>query len=240
MADIAFLLLIFFLVTTTLDNEQGIMRLLPPPIPPDENLPEVKQRNVYIVLVNGNDDLLVESKPMEITELKDGAKRFLQADGVFSDRPIDEDLPMRRWVRKSDLEPRLKELQATLASAPEDKKGDVENAIKSVEKKLNAIELLKRDYKELPGSALISLQNDNGTSYSRYIEVQNELEAAVAELRNETAERYFGVTYDELEERVKSGDAVSKQEAKDMILAVRQVFPQRVSEAEPRQSVSYN
>ena len=58
MADIAFLLLIFFLVTTTMDTDTGLLRRLPPP---PEDQPEdidVKQRNIFEVLVNANDQLL--------------------------------------------------------------------------------------------------------------------------------------------------------------------------------------
>ena len=77
MADIAFLLLIFFLVTTTMDQDVGILRQLPPPVPDDmEKPPEVKERNVYEVLVNSRNQLLVEGEPMDITNLKQGAIEF--------------------------------------------------------------------------------------------------------------------------------------------------------------------
>jgi len=77
MADIAFLLLIFFLVTTTMDVDTGIIRRLPPPPDPEVKPPEVKDRNVFNVLVNKNDRLLVDGKPGDIRLLKDQAKEFL-------------------------------------------------------------------------------------------------------------------------------------------------------------------
>ena len=67
---------------------------------------------------------------------------------------------------------------------------------------------------------VISLQNDRGSSYQAYISVQNELVAAYNELRDELAQEKFGVTYAEL------NDAQQK--------AVREVYPQRISEAEPK------
>lgn len=77
MADIAFLLLIFFLVTTTMDIDTGITRRLPPPIDnPDENI-DVKDRNVLKILVNSHDMLLVDGKPGNIATLKDKAKDFM-------------------------------------------------------------------------------------------------------------------------------------------------------------------
>ncbi|HQO49282.1 MAG TPA: biopolymer transporter ExbD, partial [Bacteroidales bacterium] len=76
MADIAFLLLIFFLVTTTMDVDTGITRRLPPPIDKPEDV-DVRKRNVLNVLVNKNDMLLVDGRPGDISTLKDVAKRFM-------------------------------------------------------------------------------------------------------------------------------------------------------------------
>ncbi len=71
MADIAFLLLIFFLVTTTMDVDTGITRLLPP-IPEDEQDTEVdvKERNVLVVLINRDDQLMVGGEVMDLQSLK--------------------------------------------------------------------------------------------------------------------------------------------------------------------------
>lgn len=79
MADIAFLLLIFWLVTTTIDSDEGVKRQLPPPVPPDMEQQEVKDGDVYNVRTNFRDELLVEKEVMSISQLKDGAKDFLIA-----------------------------------------------------------------------------------------------------------------------------------------------------------------
>ncbi len=77
MADIAFLLLIFFLVTTTMDVDTGITRMLPPPVEnPDKNI-DVKDRNVLKILVNSHDLLLVDGKPGNINTLADKVKDFM-------------------------------------------------------------------------------------------------------------------------------------------------------------------
>ena len=74
MADIAFLLLIFWLVTTTIDSDEGIKRQLPPPLPPDIDVPQAKEQNVFNVKVNFLDQLLVEGETVhregQISRLK--------------------------------------------------------------------------------------------------------------------------------------------------------------------------
>ena len=72
MADIAFLLLIFFLVTTTIETDSGINRKLPPM---DEMIdpPIIKERNIFTVVVNKNNQLLVEEKPMNISDIRSAA-----------------------------------------------------------------------------------------------------------------------------------------------------------------------
>jgi len=175
MADIAFLLLIFFLVTTTMDVDTGIARQLPP-IPDKEadTDAEVKERNIFAVLINAQDRLLVNGRPMEVSELREKAKEFIKSN------PNDETLP------------EMEEIQ-----------------INGINKTV------------LVSAGIISLRNDRGTTYGRYIEVQNELVAAYNELRNEAAFEYFGKrTYDELNE--------------DQQTAVREIYPQRISEAEPK------
>jgi biopolymer transport protein ExbD len=77
MADIAFLLLIFFLVTTTMDVDTGITRRLPPPVEKDIIDIPVKDRNVMKVLVNSQDRLMVNGKAADVSMLKDLAKNFM-------------------------------------------------------------------------------------------------------------------------------------------------------------------
>lgn len=82
MADIAFLLLIFFLVTTTMDRDEGIpVRLTPWSDEPQTDIKDIRQKNILEVLVNINDELLVEGDYMRITELRQAAKDFIDNNG---------------------------------------------------------------------------------------------------------------------------------------------------------------
>ncbi len=177
MADIAFLLLVFFLVTTTMDTDLGLSRLLPPPLPEDmPKPPEIKQRNIFEVLVNSNDQLLVEGEIMQVAELTETAKEFIA-------NPNDDVKLPAKILKEVDF--------------------------------FGNVEVSKQ---------VISLQNDNGTSYNMYIQVQNELARAYNELRNELAMEKFGKTYDYFLET----------KDKDKVKAIRKIYPQRISEAEPK------
>ena len=87
MADISFLLLIFFLVTTTMDVDSGITRRLPPPVENPEMDVKVKERNIMNVMINKYDKMLVNGKPGDIATLKDMTKEFI------TPRPNDEKAP---------------------------------------------------------------------------------------------------------------------------------------------------
>ena len=193
MADIAFLLLIFFLVTTTMDTDTGLIRRLPPPpdeIPKDND--KIKQRNIFEILVNANDQLLVEGDYIQVTELREKAKEFIKSSPSYPN--------------VSDAS------NAANPNMPEFKTEEIP-VFGNI----------------LVSKQIISLQNDNGTSYEMYIKVQNELVGAYNELRNEMAQQKFGKSYDEL-----SQQAGSSESAKEKMRAIKKMYPQRISEAEPK------
>lgn len=77
MADIAFLLLIFFLVTTTINVDTGIGMTLPPKLKPNQDPPPVKDRNLLRVLVNAQGDVLVEGEPARVAQIRDRTKKHV-------------------------------------------------------------------------------------------------------------------------------------------------------------------
>lgn len=81
MADIAFLLLIFFLVTTTLNVDSGISKKLSEKPPPDYKPPIIKEKNIFEVNINRNNELLVEGELMDIKDLKEAAIEFIDNGG---------------------------------------------------------------------------------------------------------------------------------------------------------------
>lgn len=90
MADIAFLLLIFFLVTTSIDSDKGIAIKLPPKLDKTQVLQKIHERNIFEVLINSQNQLLVEGEYMELSALCDAAKRFIsnkEGNPALSERP---------------------------------------------------------------------------------------------------------------------------------------------------------
>lgn len=91
MADIAFLLLIFFLVTTSIDSDKGLTMTLPPPVKKDVPIVPQKERNVLEVLINSQNQLLVENNWMNMDDLCETTKKFITNEGKdpnSSENPI--------------------------------------------------------------------------------------------------------------------------------------------------------
>lgn len=173
MADIAFLLLIFFLVTTTMNTDTGLQRRLPPWTQEQKAQDQdVNQRNVLQVLVNGRDWLMVNGQRIDVTQLREKVIEFVEnpqnnaslSEHIVKNIPLVGNVPVSKGV--------------------------------------------------------ISLQNDRGTSYKMYMEVQNEIVAAYNVLRNKASQDRFGKKFDLLTD--------DEQEA------IKKIYPQQISEANPR------
>ena len=89
MADISFLLLIFFLVTTSMDVNQGLARRLPPPIPPDQKVEDtdINKRNLFVVKINWENKLLVQGQELDVRQLRAKAKEFIVNAEDAADMP---------------------------------------------------------------------------------------------------------------------------------------------------------
>ncbi len=242
MADIAFLLLVFFLVVTTMNTDQGMTRLLPPPVIDIHHDLPIRERDVYEVLVNLNNELFVEGNSLDVSKLKEGAKNFLMSNGDNVLVPLSapkDDFPIRKTLDRDSVNRSATALEQLIQEMKKEKNALVDMATrlemeKSIKNTQSALDKTKAkqyafeifgDYAPLPGMALISMQNDNATAYDTYVTVNNELEAAVRELRDEVSLKKFGVTFNKL----RADDEVDKKK----ILAIRELYPQRISEAEP-------
>ena len=95
MADISFLLLIFFLVTTSMDVNQGLARRLPAPIPPDQKVEDkdISKRNLMMVKINSSNQQMVQGQLMDVKQLCEKAKEFIknEQDNEFLPKLFEED-----------------------------------------------------------------------------------------------------------------------------------------------------
>ena len=90
MADVAFLLLIFFLVATTMDIDSGLNRVLPPWSEKQTEAPDIKERNLMLVHVNKYDQIAVQGELVQVSQLKDRAKEWVL------NRENDKNLPEKK------------------------------------------------------------------------------------------------------------------------------------------------
>lgn len=96
MADISFLLLIFFLVTTSMDVNQGLARRLPAISNEQVDKPQdINRRNFFYVKINSQNELLVQGEPLDIKQLREKAKEFIENPDNASHLPVktEEDIP---------------------------------------------------------------------------------------------------------------------------------------------------
>ena len=175
-ADMAFILLIFFLTATSMNTDKGLARQLPPPVPDELKNQEsdIKMRNVLRILINSQNKISCQGEYIDVKLLKNKAKEFIVNKNNSSDMP--------QKVLLKDV-PFLGDIMATK-------------------------------------NHVVSLQSDRGTEYKVYIDVQNEIVAAYNEIRDEFSLEHFNKKYVELDD--------------DHQKSVRAVFPQKISEAEPR------
>lgn len=191
MADIAFLLLIFFLVTTTIETDAGLDRMLPPMEPPDDEV-IIKEKNIFQVLINKDGRLLADDNVLELKDLRAKAIEFLDNNGDGT---------------------------CTFCKGKKDPESS-----------------------DNPNKAIISLKNDRETKYGTYITVQNELVGAYRELRDRESTRLFKRTYADLEstyldpQTKESLGETEYEELKAKVLRIKELFPQKLSEAETSSS----
>ena len=188
MADIAFLLLIFFLVTTTIETDSGINRKLPPWQDEEVEPPVIKQKNIFQVIVNRNNQLLVEDELRELENLRQAAVDFLDNGGGVG-----------------------QEACSYCQGA-----GDPSSS-------------------DNPVKAVIMLVNDRNTEYGTYIAVQNELVAAYNQLRDREAQRLFNKPFTQMEREFNDPNYNGNKEVlKERLEQIRDMWPQKLSEAEPK------
>ena len=169
MADIAFLLLIFFLVTTTINPDKGIYMQLPPKLEEDNEPPEINQRNLLNILVNEQGQVLVDNELTQISQIRDLVKRHITNNGQNPELSVS------------------------------------------------------------PDKAVTSFKTKRGLPYATYIEVLDEIKSAYNEVRDEEAQREFGMDYLTYRSRLGQDEQTGERDEDE----IADKYPLKISLAEP-------
>lgn len=245
MADIAFLLLIFFLVTTTMDKDMAYMRAIPKRIEnPEPPLP-IEKRNICLILANSQNQLMVRGELMtDPDEISEKVKEFYTANEKVND-PKNK-FPMYSTISMSQIEQKIlqaeKELEETentpdvMPEIVEFKQAQWDKWVKKKE----ALEMLgKPQLREIHFQAHVRIEVQKNTSYELFTKIHSELREAIFDLRDEVANDLFGESYGVIHKRYISNEGdkdkqVEASEDKKKIDLLKILYPDRFIEVTPK------
>lgn len=218
-ADIAFILLAFIIIATTLEKESGLPAVLPQKRDNKVDPPKANERNILEILVNSNDQLMIEGEwDKEVEDIKGVVKTFMENPDNL------ENMPRMEEVSEALCRQKIGELMAQIKVASIAEKGILNKAKEKWEDKLEATKLVGT-YRTVNKAATIAIQYDKSTSYGTYLTVRDKIMSGLNELRDELATEKFGISYGALES---IRTEVKTEEDKAKIRAIRQVYPQKI------------
>lgn len=218
MADIAFLLLIFFLITTTMNFPKALEERLPQKVPPTIEPPLVKSENVLEILANANDDILIEGQPGKVEEIKDKVIEFYQ-------HPIGtREMPAIKQVTLSSAEAMVNKYTSMASAYPDNIY--IQDSLNLLERQLVAVKAIGT-YNQITKDAMVTIQLDNATKFKTYLSVLDEIMAGLNELRNELSKEKFNVPYSKIE-KSKVAEDVEK------VKILQTVYPKNIMKQKSR------
>lgn len=236
MADIAFLLLIFFLVTTTMDKDQAYIRSIPKKIlVPIEPTP-VQQRNILAIKANNLNQLMVRDEIIsDPDKISDKILEFYRANEKVN--VGENNFPLYGRTSLDVVNANIKNLEAE-AERLEDENFPSEQIefkyaqLKEWEKKKSAMKLYgSNELPEIDGAANIRIEVQSATDYSLFAKIQTEIEEAIYELRDGEAKRLFGEPYGVIKKRFNQDE---NNEDKRKLELLEILYPARVIEVTPK------
>jgi len=215
MADIAFLLLIFFLITTTMNLPQVHEERLPQKSDVEFLLNE---RNVLQIMANKNDKIGIEGEFAEIEDIQQAVKNF------YEHKPGAANMPEYVEVNRKICEDTLEKLDIALQAYPDAALFKIEQG--AWQRRLDACIAFGGGFKTLPNTATVSIQLDNATKYETYMSVLDQIMQGLNTLRDSLSQDKFGISFDKLNNKVESD--------KQKISAIRQVYPKKIMKEKNR------
>lgn len=245
MADIAFLLLIFFLVTTTMDKDTAYVRSIPKKVLVPQDPTPVEERNILAIQANSQNQLMVRKELMQNPDdISEKVIEWYTKNEKQND--VTNNFPMYSRITMSEIRSKIDETTRA-AEAVENTPGAsgdiIEFKWKQVqewENKQKALKLFgKSELPELHFQAHIRIVVQKATTFELYTKIQSELQEAIYELRDAAAKDIFGESYGVIKKRYDSieGDKSKQAQAaedKDKLDLLSILYPDRFIEIKPK------
>ena len=240
MADIAFLLLIFFLVTTTMDKDQAYIRSIPKRVEVTTPPVDVEQRDILAIRANSKNELMVRKELMSnADDISERVVEFYTFNELKND--VTSNFPLYSRISLVEIEGRIEAALAD-AEAVEATPGASQDIIdfkytilKEWKNKKRALQLYgKSELPEISSQAHVRIEVQKGTEYGLFSKIQSELEEAIFILRDKAAKDVFKESYSTIKSRYavdKKKDAKMDKEKLDLL---KILYPDKFIEVTPK------
>ncbi|MBB79218.1 MAG: hypothetical protein CL844_09485 [Crocinitomicaceae bacterium] len=239
MADIAFLLLIFFLVTTTMDKDQAYVRNIPKRVEVNTPPIDVEKRDILAIRANFNNELMVRDEKMSNPDdISERVVEFYTHNELTND--LSSNFPLYSRISlpeiQGNIDASLADAEATEATpgVTDDIIDFKYNILKEWEKKKRSLQLYgKKQLPEISPQAHIRIEVQKGTEYGLFSKIQSELEEAIYFLRDDAAKEIFGESYSKIKSRYSLDKKKDPKMDKEKLDLLKILYPDRFIEVTP-------
>lgn len=240
MADIAFLLLIFFLVTTTMDKDQALLRSIPKKIENPPPPPDVFKRNECAIRANNENQLMFRSEGY-INDPQDISDKVIEFYRFNEGKPFrDNNYPAYTNTSRAEIVRHIDEIEQemdfydTQTNINEDVRKAKEDALKQWTDKLTALDFLgKKELWEVDPQAHVKIEVMKKTEYGLLTAIHSEVQEAIYTLRNDASMRLWNVPYATIVKKVDT-DPVKNVEEKKMKMTLELLYNVKIIEVTPK------
>lgn len=238
MADIAFLLLIFFLVTTTMDRDQAYVRKIPKKVEIEiKEKVEVEKRNICLIKANAQNQLMVRKEIMaNPDDISDRVIEWYTANETKNDPS--NNFPMYSRISMGEIESQIAAAERDAEETENTPNADptvIEYKYQVLDEwigKKRALELYgKKELPEIHGQAHIRIEVQKATDYELFAKIQSEVQEAVFDLRDKAAKEVFGESYGTIVRRYGMDEDAKDKEKLDLLDIL---YPSRFIEVTPK------
>lgn len=234
MADIAFLLLIFFLVTTTMDKDTAMLRQMPVKIDVPKEQNTVAKRNLMRIQANAQGRLMIREEEATLGDIRAKVTQYYRTN--MNDE-VDPSWPRYEVVDKIYCDTNIRNLNKEIDVMNE--AGGLEDFVTfkiaerdEYEKRLKVINTLNKPYREIVRVAGIQIELQTRTNYELLVGILNEIKAAVNDIRDEKSLELFGLSYRNMV-RLGTTDPAKEAEYADKVELIEILIPERINELPP-------